>query len=217
MSWSIFQDGGGGDVAVGWAEELLKAIGAPASPGNVQFVYDWEVSEGGGGKYNPLNQGPVPGQPGLTSTGPQYGGGAADFVSWKAGIQGAAAYLGMANFSPIADALRRDDAAAARAALIASPWAASHYGDGRNFSDTAIPGGKPVLPAPGVGTIDAGGNAGSGLFSLPSQVTGFFDDLDKLAKAAMWLAQPSNWVRVIAGFLGFIFLGAGLIVMGRAA
>src|SRR5271166_362077 len=99
MAWSIFTDGGGSGAAVTWAQDLLTAIGAPLSAGNVQFVYDWEESEGGGGKYNPLNQGDVSGQPNLTSTGSQYGGGAADFVSWQAGITGAAAYLNMANFS----------------------------------------------------------------------------------------------------------------------
>lgn len=218
MAWSIFDQGGGDDVALGWAKELLTAIGAPRTPGNLQFVYDWEKSEGSGGQYNPLNQGPVPNQPGLTSTGSQYGGGAADYVSWKAGIQGAAAYLDMPDFSGIRDALRSNDPASARSALFASPWAQSHYAGGRDFSSDAVPGGRAVLPAAGVGSgLDAGGGAGLGLFSLPSQVTGFFSDLDQMIRAAMWLASPSNWVRVIAGVLGFVFLGAGLIVMGRAA
>lgn len=146
MAWSIFSDGGGQEVAVGWAQQLLKLIGAPVTPGNTQFVYDWETAEGGGGKFNPLNQGPVPGQPNLTTTGEQYGGGAADFASWQAGLMGAAAYLDMPNFTGIRDALRRDDPVSARAALIASPWAASHYGGGSSFPDTPLPGGQPVLP-----------------------------------------------------------------------
>src|SRR6266498_3794003 len=117
MAWSIFTQGGGKGAAVTWANDLLDAIGAPKSPGNVQVIYDWEVSEGGGGKYNPLNQGPVPGHPELTTTGSQYGGGASDYASWQAGLQGAADYLRMPNFAGIADNLRAGRAQEARTAL----------------------------------------------------------------------------------------------------
>lgn len=146
MPWSIFTDGGGDLVAKGWAEQLLKMIGAPVTPGNVQFVYDWEKSEGGGGKFNPLNQGPVPGQPNLTTTGSQYGGGAADFASWQAGLTGASAYLHMPAYSGVLAALKRNDPVGARSALWASPWAASHYGYGSNWANVPAPGGNAVLP-----------------------------------------------------------------------
>jgi hypothetical protein len=152
MAWSIFQQGGGNEVAVGWAEQLLKLIGAPVTQGNKQFIYDWELSEGGGGVYNPLNQGPVPGQPQLTTSGSQFGGGAANFASWAAGLKGAADYLAMPDFRAIRTDLRANKPVAARAALIASPWAASHYGGGSGFSNAPLPGGKPVLPAVGVGS-----------------------------------------------------------------
>ena len=56
MAWSIFSDGGGPGAAVTWAQDLLGQIGAPQSTANEQVIYDWEVSEGGGGRYNPLNQ-----------------------------------------------------------------------------------------------------------------------------------------------------------------
>lgn len=85
MAWSIFKEGGGKGTAQAWAQSLLQAIGAPVTPSNTQVIYDWEVSEGGGGKYNPLNQGPVPGHPELTTTGSQFGGGAADYKSYSAG------------------------------------------------------------------------------------------------------------------------------------
>jgi hypothetical protein len=162
MPWSIFTDGGGKEVAVGWAQQLLKQINAPVTPETTQFVYDWEVSEGGGGKFNPLNQGPVPGQPQLTTTGQQYGGGAADFASWQAGLQGAVAYLNMPNFTAVRDALRKGDAVGARSALIASPWAASHYNGGASFSNEALPGGKPVLPPAGTGPAAPGTTASGG-------------------------------------------------------
>lgn len=167
MPWSIFTDGGGKPVARGWADALLNQIGAPVTPGNEQLVYDWEVSEGGGGKFNPLNQGPVPGHPELTSTGSQYGGGAADFVSWQAGIDGAADYLNMSNFSKIRDDLQHNNPAQARADIIASPWAASHYGGGSGFSSEALPGQAnaiPVTSGSGSSTVTNAQDTGIKLF-----------------------------------------------------
>lgn len=160
MAWSIFTDGGGNAVAVAWAKQFLQMIGAPVTAGNVQFVYDWEKSEGGGGKYNPLNQGPVPGHPELTTTGQQYGGGAADYASWNAGLQGATDYLNMPNYKSVLAALKAGDSVGARNALWASPWASSHYGFGSGWYSGAIPGGSNALPAGfsfGTGTTGSGG------------------------------------------------------------
>lgn len=128
--WSVFSQGGGRAVAVTWARDLLTAAGLPVSAANIQFIYDWELNEGGGGKYNPLNQGPVPGRPELTSTGQRYGGGAADYVSWQAGITGGAAYLNMPDYAGVLAALKDSDYHAAAVALWKSPWARSHYGYG---------------------------------------------------------------------------------------
>jgi hypothetical protein len=50
---------------------------------------------------------------------------------------------------------------------------------------------------------------GGGVLSLPSQVTSFFDDMTRFASAAMWVVNPENWMRIIAGLLG-----AGLAVAG---
>ncbi len=149
--WSVFQQGGGDTVAENWAVDLLNSLGAPASPGNVQFIYDWEKAEGGGGKFNPLNQGPVPGHPELTSTGQQYGGGASDFVSWEAGLTGAADYINMGAYSGVLEGLKSNNPEAAKEALWASPWAASHYGYGANWPDTAPPPPDVINPL-GTGT-----------------------------------------------------------------
>ena len=141
-----FTDGGGPEVAVGWAQQLLGLIGAPKTPGNIEFIYQWERAEGGGGKYNPLNQGPVPGQPNLTTTGQQYGGGAADFASWQAGLLGARDYLNMPAYAGIRNALLANKPAQARTALWQSPWASSHYGYGSRWPGGPVPGGNAVLP-----------------------------------------------------------------------
>ncbi len=76
-----------------------------------------------------------------------------------------------------------------------------------------LPGGIDV----GGGGGGAGSTFGGGLFGLPSQVSQFFSDLDKVIKAAMWLAAPSNWVRVTAGLLAFLFLMIGLYALSKAA
>lgn len=137
MAWSIFSHGGN-KAAAQWAVDLLTMLGAKRTQSNVDFIYSWMKAEGGGGKYNPLNQGPVPGHHNLTSTGQQFGGGAADFVSYKAGLEGAAAYLNMHNYRGILSALRKGNGGAARAALIRSPWAASHYNGGRSFPSAHV-------------------------------------------------------------------------------
>jgi len=240
MPWSIFTQGGGTGSAVTWAEDLLKAIGAPVTEGNKQFIYDWEVSEGGGGKYNPLNQGPVPSQPKLTSTGQQYGGGAADYVSWQAGLQGAAAYLNMPNYSAVLAALKANNPQGARTALFASPWASSHYGYGSSFSSAALPGQATALPPVDTsGSAGGGGGGGGGgsswlqsvasdlgsVFTLPGSlfgdiagagsdlagsVIGLSTPFVKFAKALDWFFVPSHWVRIFAGLGGGFLVGAGV-------
>lgn len=200
MAWSIFKEGGGKGVAVTWAGDLLSAIGAPQTPGNMQVIYDWEVSEGAGGKYNPLNQGPVPGHPELTTTGSQYGGGAADYASWQAGIQGAADYLNMQNFRSIKNALVSGNSSAARNAIISSPWAASHYGHGSSFSGEALPGNAQALP--GVSQAD---------FTNGSQISETIGStfLNALLKG---LGLPD--VKDLAERTGLIVMGTILVVFG---
>lgn len=203
MAWSIFKEGGGQGAAQTWATSLLQAIGAPQTQQNIQVVYDWEVSEGAGGKYNPLNQGPVPGHSELTTTGSQYGGGAADYASWQAGLQGAVDYLNMQNFASIKKALVAGNAEAARAAIIASPWAGSHYGNGSAFATDALPGQSTALPGitnanfiTGVagGLASAGGSAFDGLLSALG-----INDLKDLAERAALI------------LLGGVLLFVGLI------
>lgn len=223
MAWSIFQEGGGDDAALAWADDLLKEIGAPESAGNKQFVYDWETSEGGGGAYNPLNQGPVPGDPGLTTTGQQYGGGAADFAGWKAGLQGASDYLHMPAYSGILTSLAGNDPEGARSALIASPWAASHYGPpgepGANFSDAPLPDGQPsplpTGPITGGGPVKVTGGPFGGLGDLGSSLASIADTFTRAEKAVEWFLVPSHWVRIFSGVFGTGLVAWGLWSISR--
>lgn len=135
MSWSIF-DHGGKSAAALWAHDALIVGGCPTTPAMVDFVFDWEVSEGGGGLNNPTNCGPLtfaqcdgwhlPFRV-ASSTGEQYGGGAADYATREDGIKATVNYWHMDNYTGLYAAMKRGDADGARQALIASPWAASHY------------------------------------------------------------------------------------------
>jgi hypothetical protein len=151
MSWSIFSDGGGSGAALTWAQQLLEALGAPLSQSNITFVYQWEESEGGGGVYNPLNQGVVPGNSSLTNSGNQYGGGAANYISWEAGIQGAVDYLHMSNYTGVYAALKAGNGQQAQQALFSSPWASSHYGYGSEWSSATPPSTGTALDSSGGG------------------------------------------------------------------
>jgi hypothetical protein len=169
-AWSIFTQGGGQGAALTWAIDLLKGIKAPLTPGNEQFVYDWEVSEGGGGAYNPLNIGTVTGDPSLTTSGDQFGGGSANYAGWSQGLTGTEDYLGYPNFKAIADDLRANDPTQARADLIASPWASSHYDNGSGFSDAPAPGTAAALPPVGSTSSSSSKNSQGGITGVLSSI-----------------------------------------------
>jgi len=215
MAWSIFTDGGGDPVAAAWAKQLLQMIGAPVTPGNEQFIYDWEKSEGGGGKYNPLNQGPVPGNPTLTTTGSQYGGGAADYASWAAGLQGAVDFLNMSNYTAVLSNLKANNPVGARTALWASPWASSHYGYGADWSNAPLPGTTAtVLPAAlTTGSASTTGNSSTGnpcAFNISLSVLGN-DCLLSMTEARATIAGLMLMVGTTVFCLGSIVLvGYGL-------
>jgi hypothetical protein len=214
MSWSIFKEGGGQSVAVGWAQQFLTALNAPVTPGNVQFVYQWELAEGGGGKYNPLNTGPVSQHPEWTTTGEQYGGGAADYTSWSTGIMGPVYYLEhyqQGTYSKILNALRANDPAGARSALWASPWAASHYGYGSNWPMSATtPGGPAVLPSTlPAGEGGSGGTDASTVDTVASDETCAwkFKSGIPLAKTACLISKVQ-----VRSLLGVALIGTGVII-----
>jgi hypothetical protein len=70
-------------------------------------------------------------------------------------------------------------------------------------------------PAEGASQL-ASGLSGMSL-SLPSSITDAFDAAEKVVKGMLWIINPSHWARIIAGVMGFLLLGAGLIALGMAA
>jgi|SRR5215831_5877721 len=63
----------------------------------------------------------------------------------------------------------------------------------------------------------AGG--GGGLFSLfmPPQALAFFDDATQFVNSAMWIMNPENWLRIMAGAVAVLFAVAGLGFLLKAA
>lgn len=167
--WSIFTDGGGDGAALTWAIDEIKMDKLPDTSDNEQFFYDWEISEGGGGAYNPLNQGDDPKNPGLTDTGSQYGGGAANYTGWQAGLEGAHDYItGMSSYHDLYVDLQKSDIQQAKYDLWQSPWASGHYGYGSEWSDATPPGKATALGKGGGGVDPSKGGGGSTTGGTPA-------------------------------------------------
>jgi hypothetical protein len=62
-----------------------------------------------------------------------------------------------------------------------------------------------------------GGGGGGGLLSLPASVTGFFGDATQFVQALMWLVNPENWMRILAGVAGVLLGLAGIAFLVKAA
>ncbi len=62
----------------------------------------------------------------------------------------------------------------------------------------------------------AGAGAVGSLLQLPKQVTDFLSALEEPVRGLMWLANPGNWARIIAGVFGFFLLIAGLVTLGMS-
>lgn len=78
--------------------------------------------------------------------------------------------------------------------------------------ETTIVGyGRPPGLAAAAGASGSSGLLGSLLsLALPDSVTRMFGQAEQLAQAAMWLFNPENWARIIAGAFGFVLLAFGL-------
>jgi hypothetical protein len=121
---------GGSDLGnpAGWAKALLAADSLPVTSCNFSAVTAWERAEGGGfgnqAAYNPLNVNPGAGAgwPGYPATG------AWAFPDAASGLRYTVATLNNGSYGGILSALRAGNSAQAVCdAIMASPWAASHY------------------------------------------------------------------------------------------
>jgi len=122
---------GGLNTPRGFAKALLKSDGLPVTGANMCAVTTWEAHEGGGfgnqASFNPLNTNPGPGAgwPGHNAIG------AWAFPDAQTGLKYTVATLNNGSYGGIIAALRNGhDGQGVLNAIMASPWAASHYGGG---------------------------------------------------------------------------------------
>jgi cell wall-associated NlpC family hydrolase len=120
--------GGAGYTPSSWAAALLTAGGWPRTSCNLAAVTGWERREGGGwgnqASFNPLNINPGAraGWPGHSVTG------AWAFPDAAIGLRYTVMVLNSSRYGGIRAALRAGNSAQAVCdAIMASPWAASHY------------------------------------------------------------------------------------------
>lgn len=73
------------------------------------------------------------------------------------------------------------------------------------------------ISAPGVAALSGIGSGLSGMISLPSQITDFLSAAERFIHAAMWILDPVNWVRILAGIAAAVLLILGLGALARAA
>ncbi len=119
---------GPASTPAGWARALLAADGLPQTSCNFNAVTAWERAEGGGfgnqASFNPLNVNPGPGAgwPGHPAIG------AWAFPDAATGLRYTVRTLGNGSYGGVLAALRAGNSAQAVCdAIMASPWAASHY------------------------------------------------------------------------------------------
>jgi hypothetical protein len=55
------------------------------------------------------------------------------------------------------------------------------------------------------------------LIQLPSQVTDFLGAAERFTHAALWIVNPTNWARILAGAAAAVLLILGLGALSRAA
>ena len=101
-------------------------------------------------------------------------------------------------------------------------FGASAYG---RVKGAAPAGGGPVdagwidVPVPGLGDVPFVPDPSSlgGLLSIPGDIVKFFgkatDDLTSLGKFFWAFTQPATWVRIGAGWMGAMFLVAGIVFL----
>jgi hypothetical protein len=121
---------GSGDLGThgGWAKAFLAADGMPLTRCNRNAVVAWEYAEGGGfgnqAENNPLNVNPGAGAgwPGYPATG------AWAFPDPQTGLNYTVSTIRNGDYQGIQDQLAAgDNAQGVCDAIMASPWASSHY------------------------------------------------------------------------------------------
>lgn len=206
---------GDGVVTQGnFGSSLLQQLGMPSSPAWVDIVNQWVASEGGfnaslaKATNNPLNArcNSAKAQRGATSyflwgyaadTG-ATGCTTSGFIIWPNLEDAVAGYAELLHTSSHYVGIRNAQSPdALKAAIIASPWAGGHYGNGKNWAQS---GNNPNAGSGGESQPNSGGTSAPGI-NLP--------DLNPLdAINSIWqgiVTDTASILIFIAGALLFLF------------
>lgn len=130
-----------------FAIDLLAALGnTQPTVATVAFVVEWTLAEDGSdgalARNNPLNTTQSSGAANAVINGDGVKG----YATYQDGLDATVTTLTNGLYNPLVSALQTNDAAGALQALIASPWAASHYGGGVGWPHVELD--IPTQPAP---------------------------------------------------------------------
>jgi hypothetical protein len=124
------------------------------------------------------------------------------------------------DWSEWADNWTADIGQATAAAQSFTDQASGHPGGVSGLADGILHGIEGAATGVAHGVEGAAGDVGSavgGVIGLPAQVTGFFSAAERFVHAAMWILDPVNWVRILAGAAAAVLLILGLGALARAA
>ncbi len=202
-----------------WAEQVLEDVNAedpngpnvPIDPNTVGDITHWMPAEEPIGNWydrdNPLN----------ASLGTSSTDGTGSYPSLTAGAEYTAAMIDQTNMAGIRAALAADDPVSGgfSAAVVAAPWASSHYGGNPQAIAGTTPGGGPAPAAAGVpgslptvdltaaGATDVSFNANPfDLFGIPQTIGG-------AAASSIWSDVGPFIVKAM-----LVTAGLGVMVLG---
>jgi len=195
-----------------WARQLLSRLGIKATNANVGALMAWARAEGGHwnntAHYNPLNT--TQSMPGATSMNSV---GVKAYSSWDQGFDATVKTLQNGHYAAILSALKSGSAKDIVQAVVNSVW---------GTKTISLSGVKVTGKSSGsTDTASSSSGGGSGLLSWPGEIVDFFrGTTDAITSTAEFFAaffKPSTYIRIGAGWFGFLFIIAGIIALGMSA
>lgn len=193
-----------------WARQLLSKLGIKATNTNVAALMAWMRAEGGHwnntAHYNPLNTTQsMPGASSMNSVGVKA------YTSWDQGFDATVKTLQNGHYPAILTALKTGSAKEIVQAVVNSVW---------GTKTISLSGIKVTGKSSGSGGSSSSSSSG-GLLSFPGEIVSFFTGAtDAVTSTAEFFAaffKPSTYIRIGAGFGGFLFIMLGLIALGMSA
>ena len=197
-----------------WARELLSRLGIKATTANVTALLAWARAEGGHwnntARFNPLNTTqPATGAINMNSVGVK------SYVSWDQGFDATVKTLENGHYQSILAALKSGTAKDIVSAVVSSVWGTKSI----SLSGVKVTG--KGSGSTGTSPSSDSGGGGGGLLSWPGEIVSFFrGTTDAITSTAEFFAaffKPATYIRIGAGYFGFLFIIAGIIALGMSA